>query len=149
MNFLGIGLPEIVLIEIIAIIVVGPQRLPEVAIQIARAIRYLRGYATDATAQIRAELAELTKEYDQVRKELQEFRRQFEYLVENEPPPLVVDPSAWAEKTVSIPRTGGPDGPPYVVTAARSSSWLRARPSWILRRPASAAPRQKILRAWD
>ena len=77
MNFLGIGLPEIVLIVIIAVIVVGPQRLPEVAIQIARAIRYLRGYATDATAQIRAELDELTKEYDQVRKELQDFRQAF------------------------------------------------------------------------
>lgn len=44
---------------------------------------------------------------------LQEFRRQFEYLVENEPPPLVVDPSAGAEKTASSPRTGGPDGPPH------------------------------------
>src|SRR3990170_8443332 len=75
MNFLGIGLPEIVLVLIIAVIVVGPQRLPEAAVQLARAIRYLRGYATDATAQIRAELDELTKEYDQVRKELQEFRQ--------------------------------------------------------------------------
>ena len=75
MSFLGIGLPEIVLIMVIAIIVVGPQRLPEVAVQLARAIRYLRGYATDATAQIRAELDELTKEYEQVRQELQEFRQ--------------------------------------------------------------------------
>ena len=74
MSFLGIGLPEIVLILVIAVIVVGPQRLPEVAVQLARAIRYLRGYATDATAQIRAELDELTKEYEQVRQELQEFR---------------------------------------------------------------------------
>ncbi len=75
MSFLGIGLPEIVLILVIAIIVLGPQRLPEVAVQLARAIRYLRGYATDATAQLRAELDELTKEYQQVRDELQEFRQ--------------------------------------------------------------------------
>ncbi len=75
MNVFGIGLPELVLVLIIAVIVVGPQRLPEVAVQLARAIRYLRGYATDATAQIRAELDDLTKEYDQVRKELQEFRQ--------------------------------------------------------------------------
>ncbi len=75
MNFLGIGLPEIALILIIAVIVVGPQRLPEVAVQLARAIRYLRGYATDATAQIRGELDELTREYQQVRQELQEFRQ--------------------------------------------------------------------------
>lgn len=75
MDFLGIGLPEITLILIIAIIVVGPRRLPEVAVQIARAIRFLRGYATDATAQIRAELDELTKEYQQVRQELEALRR--------------------------------------------------------------------------
>src|SRR3972149_3650218 len=75
MNFLGIGPLEIVLVLIIAAIIVGPQRLPEVAVQIARAIRYLRGYATDATAQFRGEMDSLMKEYEQVRKELQEFRR--------------------------------------------------------------------------
>lgn len=75
MNFLGIGLPEIVLILIIAVIVVGPQRIPEVAVQLARAIRYLRGYATGVTAQMRAELDELTREYEEVRKELQEVRQ--------------------------------------------------------------------------
>ncbi|HEU4759922.1 MAG TPA: twin-arginine translocase TatA/TatE family subunit [Dehalococcoidia bacterium] len=75
MSFLGIGLPEVVLVVIIAAIVVGPQRLPEVAVQLARAIRYLRGYATDATAQLRAEIDELTRDYQQVRQELQEFRQ--------------------------------------------------------------------------
>jgi Tat protein translocase TatB subunit len=75
MDFLGIGLPEIILILIIAVIVVGPKRLPEIAVQIARAIRQLRGYATDITAEMRSELDELTREYEEVRKELQEFRR--------------------------------------------------------------------------
>ena len=75
MNFLGIGLPEIVLILVIAVIIVGPQRLPELAVQLARAIRFLRGYATDATAQMRTELDALTREYEDVRRELQEFRR--------------------------------------------------------------------------
>ena len=75
MDFLGIGLPELIIILIVAIIVVGPKRLPEVAGQIARAIRQLRGYATDVTAQMRSELDELTREYEQVRKELREFRK--------------------------------------------------------------------------
>jgi len=75
MDFLGIGLPEIILILIVALIVVGPKRLPEVAAQIARVIRQLRGYATDVTSQMRSELDELTREYEQVRKELQEFRQ--------------------------------------------------------------------------
>ena len=74
MDFLGIGLPEIVVILIIAAVVIGPKRLPEVAVQLARVIRQLRGYATDVTSQMRSELDELTREYEQVRKDLQEFR---------------------------------------------------------------------------
>ncbi len=75
MNFLGIGPLEIMLVLVIGVIVLGPERIPEVAVQLARAVRYLRGYATDATADLRAEFSELTKEYEEVRKELQAFRQ--------------------------------------------------------------------------
>ncbi len=75
MDFLGIGLPELIVVLIVAVIVVGPKRLPEVAVQIARAIRQLRGYATDVTAQMRSELDELTRDYEQVRKEVQDLRQ--------------------------------------------------------------------------
>src|SRR2546428_14176181 len=74
MNFLGVGPLEVALVAIVAVIVLGPERIPGVAVQLARAVRYMRGYATDATADIRKELQELTKEYDEVRKELNEFR---------------------------------------------------------------------------
>src|SRR3970282_2722804 len=74
MDFLGIGLPDLIVVLIIAVIVVGPKCLPEVAVQLARLIRQLRGYATDVTSEMRSELNELTREYEQVRKELQEFR---------------------------------------------------------------------------
>jgi|SRR3972149_3765387 len=73
MNFLGVGPFELALVAIIAVIVLGPERIPGVAVQLARAVRYMRGYASDATADIRKELQELTKEYDEVRKELNEF----------------------------------------------------------------------------
>lgn len=75
MNFFGIGPLELVVVAVIAVVVLGPERIPEVAVQIARAVRYLRGYATSATSQMRTELAELTREYEQVRRELQEFRQ--------------------------------------------------------------------------
>lgn len=75
MGFFGIGFPELALIFAVAVIVLGPERIPAVAVQLARLLRYLRGYATDATAQLRAELGELTREYEEVRRELQEFRR--------------------------------------------------------------------------
>jgi sec-independent protein translocase protein TatB len=74
MNFMGIGPLELALVVIIGVIVLGPERIPEVAVQVARAIRYLRSYATDATADMRKELDELTRDYEDVRKELQSFR---------------------------------------------------------------------------
>ncbi len=74
MGVLGIGLPEIILVLLVAVIVVGPKRLPEFAAQIARLIRQMRGYATDVTTQMRSELDELTREYEQMRKELEEVR---------------------------------------------------------------------------
>jgi len=77
MNFLGVGPLEVALVAIVAVIVLGPERIPGVAVQLARAVRYMRGYATDATADIRKELQELTKEYDEVRKELNDFRSSF------------------------------------------------------------------------
>ena len=74
MDVLGIGMPEIILVLVVAVIVVGPKRLPEFAAQIARVIRQMRGYATDVTTQMRSELDELTREYEQIRKELEEVR---------------------------------------------------------------------------
>ena len=74
MNLFGVGPLEIGLVAIIAVIVLGPERIPEVAVQVARAVRQLRGYATSATSEMRKELDELTKEYEDVRKEIKEFR---------------------------------------------------------------------------
>jgi sec-independent protein translocase protein TatB len=74
MNFFGIGPLEIGLVVVIAVVVLGPERFPELAVQIARAIKYLRGYANEATSDLRAEFQELTKEYEEMRKELAEVR---------------------------------------------------------------------------
>jgi sec-independent protein translocase protein TatB len=74
MNVFGIGALEIGLIIIIAVIVIGPERFPEAAVQVARALKFLRGYANDATSELRKEFAELTKEYEDIRKELDEVR---------------------------------------------------------------------------
>ena len=74
MNLFGVGPLEIGLVAIIAVIVLGPERIPEVAVQVARAVRQLRGYATSATSEMRKELDELTREYEDVRKEIKEFR---------------------------------------------------------------------------
>lgn len=74
MNVFGVGPMELLLCAVIGIVVLGPERFPQAAVQIAKAIKFLRGYATEATSDLRSEFAELTKEYEGLRKELDEVR---------------------------------------------------------------------------
>jgi sec-independent protein translocase protein TatB len=52
----GIGLPEIAVIVVVAIIVFGPDRLPEFARQAGRLLRQVRQFTQAARDDIRAEL---------------------------------------------------------------------------------------------
>ena len=52
----GIGLPELVVILVVAIVVFGPDRLPEFARQAGRLVRQLRNLAQSAQTQLREEL---------------------------------------------------------------------------------------------
>jgi Tat protein translocase TatB subunit len=76
MNFLGIGTWEILLILFVAFLVVGPQRLPEVAVSLARAIRWLRRYASQVIGPVRREFDDLVRGYEDLRKEVTELRQQ-------------------------------------------------------------------------
>ena len=60
MNFVGIGPQELVVILVIALIFVGPQRLPKLAADLARMIREIRQY----TGGIAAEFSEAIKEFE-------------------------------------------------------------------------------------
>lgn len=53
---LGIGLPELVVIVFVAVLVFGPDRLPEFARQAGRMVRQLRKLAQSAQSQLREEL---------------------------------------------------------------------------------------------
>mgnify|MGYP000116595124 CR=1 FL=1 len=47
-----IGLPEFLVIALIALIIFGPERLPEMAAQLAKLVKSLRAKASDATAEL-------------------------------------------------------------------------------------------------
>lgn len=52
----GIGLAEAMVIALVAVVVFGPDRLPELARQAARFVRTARTFAQSAQAQLRDEL---------------------------------------------------------------------------------------------
>jgi len=60
MNFVGIGPQELIVILVVALIFVGPQRLPKLAADLARMIREVRQY----TGGIAAEFNEAIKDFE-------------------------------------------------------------------------------------
>lgn len=52
----GIGFGELVVIAVLAVLVFGPDRLPELAQQAGRLARQLRKFATNARDELRSEL---------------------------------------------------------------------------------------------
>ena len=61
---LGVGFPELVLILVVALIVLGPQRLPEVARMLGRAYAQLRRVSEEFQNTIRQDLAALERQED-------------------------------------------------------------------------------------
>lgn len=52
----GLNMWEITLLVALAVIMFGPEKIPDVARKVARVIHFLRGIANDATSKLREEL---------------------------------------------------------------------------------------------
>ena len=70
MDFLGVGPLELLVILVIALIVVGPERLPEVARSIGKVVRYLTSVSSIVTSDWQREIA---AELDVDEKELRQM----------------------------------------------------------------------------
>ena len=67
MNFFGIGIPELLLILVIALVVFGPERLPEIGRSIGKAVRDFRQMSAGFTS----EWQEMSKELEEAASEVQ------------------------------------------------------------------------------
>ena len=69
MEFLGVGPAELLVILVLAVLVVGPKRLPEFAAQLARFMRTFRRYSARITREFSETMQELEHEYDDMKGE--------------------------------------------------------------------------------
>jgi Tat protein translocase TatB subunit len=105
MNILGIGPAELLLIFVIALIVFGPGKLPELARTMGKAMRELRRMSLEVTAEFAKELQDVeaisreVKETTETIKQAADIKRT---LVESVGPALTV-PSASRGKNRGLP----------------------------------------------
>lgn len=72
MDFLGIGPMELMVILVIALIVFGPQRLPEIAAQVAKFMNQMRQTGVELTRELNRELEESKKAVTSVTDEVKQ-----------------------------------------------------------------------------
>lgn len=69
--FENVGWPELLVLALVGLFVLGPERLPAAAAWVANTVRTIRDYATGARDQLRQELG---PEFDELRKPLEDLR---------------------------------------------------------------------------
>jgi len=110
---------ELVVLVVVALLVIGPERMPEYSAKLARMVRQLKGLADAATVQLREQMG---PEFDNVDWKQYDFRQYDPRRIVREAllddgasegePTEEGQPSAVKEK--SSPRPRDPDGPtPY------------------------------------
>ena len=99
----GIGLPELMVILLVAVVVFGPERLPDLARQAGRFVRQVRNLAHSAQNQLREELG---PEYADLRlSDLDPRQAIRKHILEA----MEEDDLAEAQQKMMAPRPGGPD----------------------------------------
>ena len=75
MEFLGIGYQELLLVLVLLLVVVGPDRLPGMAYQIGRAVRTMQGYARAVRDEFKDEIDYLDEQYKVVKGQVDEAQQ--------------------------------------------------------------------------
>jgi len=102
MNILGVGPAELLLIFVIALIVLGPGKLPELARTLGKALRELRRMSLEVTAEFDKELRDMEAISSEVKETTEEIKQAADIkrtLVES------VEPALSAGKSEEEPRS--------------------------------------------
>ncbi len=146
MEFLGVGYQELLVILVLMLVVVGPERLPGMAYQIGKAVRTLQSYARQVRDEFSDEIGYIEDQYrtvkgevDSTRESLREQQLKLNTELRDATEPLRVDPTT-TSTTESTPATNVvsiSDGQPI---AAPSESGNTASEATEPEKPAIASP---------
>jgi len=75
LEFLGIGYQELILVLVLLLVVVGPERLPTMAYQIGRAVRQMQGYARAVRDEFRDEIDYLDEQYKTIKGQVDDVQK--------------------------------------------------------------------------
>ena len=80
MNFFGIGIPELMLILVIALIVFGPERLPEIGRSLGKAVQDFRQLSAGFTSEWQELSRELEEATAEVKREVKGMEAEIQGL---------------------------------------------------------------------
>jgi len=108
MNILGVGPAELLLIFVIALIVLGPGKLPELARTLGKALRELRRMSLEVTAEFAKELRDLEAISSEVKETTEEIKQAADIkrtLVESVEPALSAGESEEEPRSSDVQET--------------------------------------------
>jgi TatA/E family protein of Tat protein translocase len=98
--FGSVGMPELILIFVVALLVFGPKKLPELGKSLGRGLAEFKKASEDLKKTIEDEIEQGKKEAADVKEQVSEVRRSLQPV----PPPPPAEPGAPASEA-TVPRT--------------------------------------------
>ncbi len=147
MDILGIGLPELIVIILLALIFLGPDELPKLAKQSAKLVAEIKQMTDEVNSEIKKETAELDKalpaEYKEAKQALQETAATVNNL-QHLPKSMLqqLDPT----KPPTPPKTAKPLAPRHSTEAAPEIAANNAIPQ---KQPSTPSPEPDQEKARD
>lgn len=145
MNFIGMGPMEILVIMVVALIIFGPGRLPEIGAQAGRALRDFKRATDDLTSEFQESIDDMQSTMGELRGTVLDVQRETEELARMVPDQLdlsgVMQPGAAqaASITADAAGAGASDSSAAVAIAAPGTNTLPAADEPV-RAPTKADP---------
>jgi Tat protein translocase TatB subunit len=123
----GIGMPELILIAVVALIVLGPKKLPDLAKSMGRAVREFR----KATNELK-ETLQVDEEFTEVKKAFTDFHSDVNKAIQPEAPPSTPSDAPSQPAAEAPPESAAPADPPpaEALTTDKLNELKKAFQAW-------------------